>query len=110
MSGADSDSDGYIKPAPKKKQKTLDEFVAVAKPKPTKSAPTKKPTAKKTKVFDSDVEDVESDKVSSNAKPRTPPPKRAGAARAKKPQYVDVSSEEEADKTDDKSDVFELSD
>jgi hypothetical protein len=110
MSSADSDSDGYIKPAPKKKQKTLDEFVAVSKPKPIKSAPAKKPAAKKTKAFDSEAEDIESDKVSSNARPRTPPPKRAGAARAKKPQYVDLTSEEEADKTEDKSDVFELSD
>ena len=109
MSG-ESDSDAYTKPAPKKKQKTLDDFVSKEKAKP-KAAPVKKPVAKKTKAFDSDAEDVESDKASSNAKPRTPPPKRAAVrARPQKTQYVDISSEEEADKTEDKSDVFEMSD
>jgi len=107
MSDDDPDSDDYLKPAPKKKQKTLDDFVRANKPKPSKPAPAKKPAAKKTKAFDSDGDDVESGKVS---KPRTPPPKRAGAAQAKKPQYVDLSSDEEGEKTEDKSDVFELSD
>lgn len=108
---SESESDGHSKPAPKKKQKTLDDFISKEKPK-AKPAPVKKPVAKKTKVFDSDAESVESDKASSsNAKPRTPPPKRTAVrAKAQTTQYVDLSSDGEGDKTEDKSDVFELSD
>lgn len=106
----DSGSERHSKPAPKKKQKTLDSFITKEKPKP-KVAPIKKPAAKKTKVFDSDEEDIESDKGFSNAKPRTPPPKRTAVkARAQTTQYVDISSDEEAKKPEDNSDGFFSSD
>jgi len=115
MSEVDSDSDSYVKPAPKKKQKTLDDFVAekprpkAAKPAP---APKKAAPAKKLKSIASDGE--ESDQVSFISKPRTPPPKRVATARGgatKKSTYIEVTSEEEeGNKTNQTDDVFELSD
>lgn len=114
MSLDGSDSEVYVKPAPKKKQKTLDQFIS--KPKATKAPTAKKPppAPKKTKAILSD-EDDDSDPISS--KPRTPPPKRTVTARAgvaKKPAYVDLTSDDEdggggkiADET---QDAFELSD
>jgi hypothetical protein len=115
MSEEGSDSDSYVKPAPRKKQKTLDDFVA-GKPKPKTVKPTAAPKkaapAKKSKSIASDGE--ESDPVSFISKPRTPPPKRVATARGgatKKSTYIEVSSEEEeGNKANQTDDVFELSD
>jgi hypothetical protein len=113
MSGVDSDSDAYVKAVPKKKQKTLDDFMS--KPKATKApAPKKAAPVKRGKVFASDDED--SDKDSDGGPSRSPPPKRTATARAgvsKKPTYVDLSSEEDDQNgvsEDQSKDVFELSD
>jgi hypothetical protein len=114
MSEVDSDSDGYVKPVPRKKQKTLDDFVTEKpKPKAAKPAPAPKKAAP-AKKLQSIPSDEESDKASFSSKPRTPPPKRVATARAgaaKKSNYVEVSSEEEeGNKTNQTDDVFELSD
>lgn len=113
MSGVDSDSDGHAKPAPRKKQKTLDDFVK-EKPKAAKpaAAPKKAAPAKKLKAIESDDDDDnDSDSL---GKSRTPPPKRTATGRAavvKKPiTYVDISSEEEEGDKTNQTDDFELSD
>lgn len=107
----DSDSDMYIKEVPKKKQKTLEDFVS-AKPKPAKSAPKPAPAKKAPKPKALSSDDEGSDKGSSVA----PPPKRTATSRAvasKKPTYVDISddSDDGGRKNGDQSrDVFEMSD
>lgn len=111
----DSDSDSYVKPVPRKKQKTLDDFVT-EKPKLKAAKPTaaSKKAAPAKKLQSTASDDEGSDKVSFISKPRTPPPKRVATARAgatKKAAYVEVSSEEEeGNKTNQTDDVFELSD
>ncbi|KAG8785302.1 DNA topoisomerase 2 [Serendipita sp. 397] len=118
MSLDGSDLEKYVKPAPKKKQKTLEDFMGSSKPKQTKAPAVKKPAAAKKKAFISDEDEAEdSDRVSS--RPRTPPPKRTITARTgatKKAAYVDLTSEDEEDVgpkkrvADESQDAFELSD
>ncbi|KAG8822244.1 hypothetical protein FRC19_006331 [Serendipita sp. 401] len=118
MSLDGSDLEKYVKPAPKKKQKTLEDFMGSSKPKQTKAPAVKKPVAAKKKAFISDEDEAEdSDRVSS--RPRTPPPKRTITARTgatKKAAYVDLTSEDEEDVgpkkrvADESQDAFELSD
>ncbi|KAG8811088.1 DNA topoisomerase 2 [Serendipita sp. 399] len=122
VSGDESDSEKYMKPAPKKKQKTLEDFVT--KTKPVKAPVVKKPAAAKKKAFISDDEDEDEAEDSDRAstRPRTPPPKRTVTARAgvtKKAAYVDLTSEDDEEDVrrkkkgaaaDESQDVFELSD
>lgn len=100
MTAADSDDDG---PAPKKrKQTTMEAFLASAASKPTAKpkAPAKKAAAPrgKRKAIDSDDEDsfpASDDGISPVAAP-PPKPRIARTAAVKKPTaYIDLSDDEE---------------